>query len=315
MKIVVLDACTINPGDLSWTPIEQLGQCVFFDRTSADELAKRVEQAEIILTNKVTINRAAMERAPRLKYIGVMATGYNIIDICTANSRGIVVTNVPAYGTASTAQGAIALLLELTNHVGGHDQSVHSGKWSSQRDFCYWDKPIIELSGLTMGVVGFGRIGSAVCRIAEALGMFVIVHSRSKRDELPYPVVSLETLLTRADVVSLHCSLTDDTKGIIREQTLAKMKSSALFINNARGDLVVEKDLAHALRTGQIAGAAIDVLTTEPPESSNPLLTAPNCIITPHNHWASVRARARLVEQTAINLKAFLEDTRMNVVN
>jgi glycerate dehydrogenase len=318
VKIVVLDGYTINPGDLDWQPILDLGECVFYDRTPAEEIPDRIRDADIVLTNKAKIDRSAIATAIHLRYIGVMATGYNIIDLEAANARGIVVTNVPAYSTPSTAQGTIALLLELTNHVGLHDRSVHEGKWSKSPDFSYWEKPILELDGLVIGVIGWGQIGRAVAKTAAALGMSILVTSRSQRTQSSDPetrFVQLPDLLAQADVISLHCPLTEDTKDLINKRTLQTMKKSALLLNTARGGLIEEEELANALNTGIIAGAALDVLSTEPPDASNPLLTARNCIITPHNHWASSGSRKRMMEQLAANMRAYLSDQPVNVVS
>lgn len=315
MNIVVLDGYSANPGDLSWDPIERCGTCNIYDRTSPDEVTERVRDAEAILTNKVPVGRSVIEQAPNLRYIGVLATGYNIVDTDAATRKGIVVANVPAYGTDSTAQGALALLLELTNHVGLHNQSVHNGDWSGQPDFCYWHKPIVELSGLTMGIIGFGRIGQTFARLAEVLGMLVIVSTRSAPDHRAYRHVDLDNLLGEADVVSLHCSLTPETAGLIDRRRLEQMKPSSFLINTARGALIVEEDLAQALNAGVISGAGLDVLINEPPQRSNPLLRARNCIITPHNHWASAAARNRLIERSGANLKAFIAGRPVNIVN
>jgi glycerate dehydrogenase len=317
MKIVILDGYTVNPGDLDWQPVRSLGECTFFDRTTSTELPDRMRDADIVLTNKTKLDKVAIASAPRLRYIGVMATGYDVIDVEAASARGIIVTNVPAYSTASTAQGTIALLLELTNHVGLHDRRVHEGHWSRTPDFCFWEKPILELSGTTLGVVGWGKIGRSVATIAAALGMRILVASRSQHRDPSDPdvrFVSLVDLLTQADVITLHCALTKGTRELINADTLGIMKPSALLLNTARGGLIVEKDLAAALNSGQIAGAALDVLTTEPPDGSSPLLSARNCILTPHNAWASASSRKRLIHQLAANISAFLLGRPVNVV-
>ncbi|MEO6802049.1 MAG: D-2-hydroxyacid dehydrogenase [Granulicella sp.] len=318
MKIVVLDAYTINPGDMDWAPIRAFGECTFYDRSSQEEIPGRIRDADVVLTNKAKLDQSAIAAATHLRYIGVMATGYNIIDLEAAEARGIVVTNVPSYSTASTAQGTIALLLELTNHVGLHSKSVHEGGWSKSPDFSYWEKPIIELAGLVLGVVGWGQIGRAVAKTASALGMSIIVTSRSQRTQPSDPemrFVQLPDIFTQADVITLHCPLTEDTKDLINARTLATMKKSALLLNTARGGLIAEQDLSDALNNGVITGAALDVLSTEPPDPSNPLLTARNCIITPHNHWASSSARRRMIELLAANMRAYLSGNPVNVVS
>jgi glycerate dehydrogenase len=317
MKIVVLDGYTVNPGDLDWQPVLNHGECTFFDRTAPEEIPDRVRDADIVLTNKTKLDQAAIASAPRLRYIGVMATGYNVVDLETARARGIVVTNVPSYSTSSTAQGTIALLLELTNHVGHHDRSVHEGRWSKSPDFCYWEKPIHELSGMILGVVGWGQIGRSVATVAASLGMSILVASRSQRRSPADPAFSfamLPDLLAQADVVTLHCPLTEDTKGLINTGTLEAMKRSALLLNTARGGLIIEEDLANALNTGVIAGAGLDVLTMEPPDGTSTLLTARNCIITPHNHWASASSRKRLIKQAAANIQAYRSNQPINTV-
>jgi glycerate dehydrogenase len=318
VKIVVLDAYTINPGDLDWEPLRALGECIFYDRSSQEEIPDRIRDADVVLTNKAKLDQSAIMSATRLRYIGVMATGYNIIDLEAANARGIVVTNVPSYSTASTAQGTIALLLELTNHVGQHDKSVHRGQWSKSPDFSYWERPLLELDGLILGVIGWGQIGKAVAKTASALGMSILATSRSQRTQPSDPAarfVQIADLLAQSDVVTLHCPLTEDTQGLINARTLATMKKSALLINTARGGLIVEEELANALDTGVIAGAALDVLSTEPPDAANPLLTVRNCIITPHNHWATSSSRKRLIEQLAANMRAYLSNHPVNIVN
>lgn len=314
-KIVVLDALPMNPGDLSWLPMEALGECTIFDRTTASETRSRLAGAEVALTNKVVIDRATMAAEPQLRYIGVMATGYNVVDLEAAKERGIVVTNVPAYSTEITAQGAISLMLELAGHTGLHDASVHAGKWSAQPDFSYWERPLIELSGLTLGIVGLGRIGMRVAQIAAAFGMKVIAASRSQKDSELIHIVPLQQLFREADVISLHSPLTDENRGLINAKTIATMKPTALLINTARGGLVVEEDLAAALNEGRLAGAGVDTLSSEPPSPSNPLLSAKNCIITPHIFWAAVATRQRLMNQITANVKAFLDGTPINVVS
>jgi glycerate dehydrogenase len=306
--IVVLDGHTANPGDLSWDELHELGQLKVYERTPAHLTVERAGNAEIVLTNKAILDRSTISQLPKLKYIGVMATGYNVVDCVAAKERGIIVTNVPAYSTMSVAQLTFALLLELTHHVGDHSRGVREGKWSKCPDFAYWETPLIELTGLTMGIIGYGSIGRKVAGIAEAFGMNVLFHSRSAG-------VDLETLLRQSDVVSLHCPLTDQTRHLINAARLALMKPSAFLINTGRGPLVHESDLATALHAGKIAGAAVDVLSVEPPPSDNPLLRAPNCIITPHFGWATKAARQRLMQTVAANIRAHLVGSPRNVVN
>ena len=316
MTIVVLDGFTLNPGDLSWDPLQRLGNCQMHDRSQPDEVAGRLEHAEAALTNKVVLDRPTLARLPALRYIGVTATGYNIIDVAAARERGIAVTNVPAYGTASVAQATFALLLELANRAGHHAQTVKEGRWTQCPDFCYWDYPLIELAGLTFGIIGYGRIGQQVGRIAQAFGMKVIAAARR-----PQPTaegirfVDVETLLRESDVISLHCPLTSETKGLIDRRRLAWMKPTAFLLNTSRGALIVEEDLAEALHSHRIAGAGLDVVSVEPPVSGNPLFQAPNCCITPHQAWATRAARQRLMTVAVENLKKFLEGAPQNVVN
>ena len=317
MKIVGLDGYTLNPGDLSWDELRALGDCDIHDRLRDDELVPRAADAEIMLTNKMTVSRKHMSQLSKLRYIGVTATGYNIVDVEAARERKIIVTNVPAYGTASVAQMTFALLLELTQRTGHHAQTVREGRWSKSPDFCYWDFPLVELDGLTMGIIGLGRIGRAVARLAQAFGMKVIATGRSKPPDLPTGVAwtDLEALLRASDVVSLHCPLTPETKHIINAQRLALMKPSAFLLNTSRGPLVDEPALAAALRAGQIAGAGLDVLTEEPPPANHPLYTTPNCFITPHIAWATRAARARLMRVAVENVRAFINGKPQNVVS
>jgi glycerate dehydrogenase len=273
--------------------------------------------ADVLLTNKVVLDRETILALQKVRYIGVLATGYNVVDATAARERGIPVTNVPGYSTRSVAQLVFALILELTHHVGHHAQTVREGRWSRSEDFCYWDTPLLELDGLTLGIIGFGQIGREVANIAQALGMRVLVHSRTKPAELPPDAqwVSLNELLCRADIASLHCPLTPDTRHLINSERLALMKPTAFLINTSRGPLVEEAVLADALNSGRLAGAGLDVLSAEPPPPSNPLLTAKNCLITPHIAWASKAARRRLMQITAANLRAFLAGQPQNVVN
>ncbi|MEY3203680.1 MAG: hypothetical protein RLZZ21_11 [Planctomycetota bacterium] len=313
MKIVVLDGYTNNPGDISWAPIEAVGSLTVHDRSAPDEIVPRVAGADVVLTNKAVVGREVIEALPDLKYIGVLATGYNCVDTAAARARGIPVCNVPEYSTPNVVQATFALLLELTNHVGHHAATVRAGRWSACPDFCYWDGDLVELAGLTLGIVGYGRIGQGVAAVGRAFGMKILAHRRSPGGDPE--CVDLETVLRESDVVSLHCPLTPDTKELIDARRIALMKPSAFLLNTARGALVNEADLAAALNAGRLAGAGLDVLTVEPPPASNPLLTAKNCIITPHVAWATRNARRRLIEITAGNLRAFAAGTPRNVVN
>jgi glycerate dehydrogenase len=316
MKIVVLDGYTLNPGDLSWESLEDLGECTIYDRTSPEEVVSRAADAEIVLTNKTVLDRAAIENLPKLRYIGVLATGYNVVDIEATRERHIVVTNVPTYGTQSVAQMVFAHLLNLTQHVAHHAQTVRNGRWSRSKDFSYWDAPQIELEGLTMGIVGFGRIGQATARLALAFGMRVLAY---EPQELAAPdgvdFLDLSTLFRESDVVSLHCPLTTETQQLVNKERLDLMKESAFLINTSRGPIVDEQALADALNSDRIAGAGLDVLSVEPPKQDNPLLTAKNCYITPHIAWATRASRARLMTMVVANVKAFLDGKLQNVVN
>ena len=314
MKIVILDGFTTNGGDLSWNGISELGDLTVYDRTAPGEVIDRCHGAEAVLTNKVIITDEVMQALPQLKYIGVMATGYNVVDIDAARRRGIVVTNVPAYSTPSVAQMVFAHLLNITNQVALHDRQVHEGRWAGNQDFCFYSAPLIELAGKQMGIVGLGQTGSAVAKIALALGMRVMAFTSKSQESLPEGIIkgSLDEMFATSDVVSLHCPLTPDTKHIVNAARLATMKPSAIVINTGRGPLVNEQDLADALNNGTIAAAAVDVLSTEPPTADNPLLAARNCHITPHIAWASQAARARLIDTLASNLKGYISG---NVVN
>ena len=320
MKIVVLDGYTENPGDLSWDALAQLGELTVYDRTDPRDEAliiSRMAGAELVFTNKTPITRAAIDACPRLHFIGILATGYNVVDCAYAREKGIPVSNVPAYGTASVSQFSIALLLELCHHIGHHDRAVHEGRWERCADWCFWDYPLIELEGKTMGIIGFGRIGQAEGRIARALGMRVLAHDLHPTDagrELA-DYVDLDTLYARADLISLHCNLTPKNTGMICKASIEKMKDGVLIVNNARGQLVNEADLAAALESGKVAGAALDVVSTEPIRGDNPLLHAKNCILTPHISWAPIESRQRIMDCTVENAKAFLNGTPTNVVN
>ena len=320
MKIVVLDGYTENPGDLSWTELEKLGQLTVYDRTAYGEsplIAQRIGDAEVIVTNKTPISQQTLEQCPNLKLIAVLATGYNVIDCAAARMKGIPVVNVPTYGTASVSQYSIALLLEICHHIGHHDQSVHAGNWANNADWCYWDYPLIELEGKTMGIIGFGRIGQAEGRIARALGMRVLAYdlypSDSGRAIGEY--VDLDTLYRQSDVISLHCNLTPENTRMINKDSIAKMKDGVILINNARGQLIDEQDVADALNSGKLAAAGLDVVYTEPIREDNPLLKAKNCIITPHISWAPKESRQRIMDVTAENIRAFLAGHPQNVVN
>ena len=313
MKIVVLDGHTLNPGDLDWDRLNRLGSCEIHARTDPGQIASRAADAEVVLTNKCPLSAATIAQLPQLRYIGVLATGYNVVDIDAAKARGIVVANVPAYGTRSVAQHVFALILEMTQHVGHHAQTVREGRWSRSPDFCYWDRPLIELADLTLGIVGFGRIGQAVAELGRAFGLGVVVSSRHAAPGAEN--VSVDELFRRSDVVSLHCPLTPDTAGLVNARRLALMKPTALLVNTGRGPLVVEADLTEALNAGRLAGAALDVLSAEPPPPDHPLLRAKNCLITPHIAWATRAARARLLETVVANVAAFQAGRPQNVVN
>jgi glycerate dehydrogenase len=309
MNIVILDGYTLNPGDLSWDSLRALGSCIIHDRTPATLTVERALEAEIVLTNKTILDRACLTHLPRLRYIGVLATGHNVVDVATACERGIVVTNVPEYGTRSVAQHTFALLLELTHHCGDHAAAVRAGQWTASPDFSFWNHPLVELDDLTLGLIGYGHIGRAVGEMARAFGMRVIVHSRSAPES-----VTLDTIFRESDVVSLHCPLTPETRELVNASRLALMKPTAVLLNTSRGLLVNEQDLANALNTGCLAGAGLDVLSTEPPPSTNPLLTAANCIVTPHLAWATHAARERLLRTAIGNIRAFLDGKPQNTV-
>jgi glycerate dehydrogenase len=316
MNLVVVDGYTLNPGDLSWTDLESIATVTHYPRTAPSEIVGRLKGADAVLTNKVPISAETFAACPQLRYVGVAATGYNIIDVEAAKSAGVTVTNVPGYSTNSVAQVVFALLLETTHHVGHHADRVRQGGWASCADFSFTDFPLIELAGQTMGIVGFGDIGKAVGRIAHAFGMKVIFHTRTKPNFKEYPAeyVELADLFTRADVVSLHCPLTPQTKGLISTPLLKTMKPGAVLINTARGALINEADLAQALRDKVIAYAALDVLSSEPPPASNPLLEAPNTFILPHVAWASVAARRRLMKEIVENIRSFQQGKPRNVI-
>jgi glycerate dehydrogenase len=314
-RIVVLDGHTLNPGDLSWDEVRALGDCVLHERSAPNDLFDRLQDAHATLTNKVPLGRELLERLPDLRYIGVTATGFNIVDVEAARKQRIIVTNVPAYGTDSVAQTVFALLLELTHRVGHHAQTVRDGKWARCPDFTYQDFPLVELSGLTLGIVGYGRIAKKVAAIAEAFGMQILVARHRPNLESPYPTAETTDVFRRCDVLTLHCPLTPDTKGIVNAERLALMKRSAFLINTSRGPLIDEGALAEALNAGLIAGAGLDVLSVEPPPADHPLYRARNCLITPHYAWATKAARQRLMDVSAKNLAAFLAGSPQNVVS
>lgn len=321
MKIVVLDGYTLNPGDLDWQPLQALGECTFYPRTASHQVVERAQGAEIVVTNKVVLGAEQFAALPQLRYVGVSATGTNVVDLDAAREHGVVVTNVPAYSTMSVAQQVFALLLELTTQVGHHNRRVQQGAWCESADFCFRDTPLVELDGLTLGLVGFGNIGQAVARIAQSFGMNVLVYARhpERHKQLqggrgPVPV-ELDGLFAMSDVVSLHCPLTEETAGLVDERRLAMMKPGTFLINTARGPLLDECAVAAALHSGRLAGAGLDVLSQEPPNADNPLLTAPNCIITPHIAWATSAARQRLLTTVVNNIAAFQGGRPINQVN
>ena len=327
MKIVILDGYTENPGDLSWSGFEKYGELRVYDRTPFDdeEILKRIGDAEIIYTNKTPISRRVIEGAKALRFIGVLATGYNVVDIEAARDRDIPVSNIPGYGTAAVAQHTMALLLEACNNVGLHDRAVHDERWSEKEDFCFWEKPIIEICGKTMGIIGFGSIGRAVAQAASSIGMKILAYSPSILKKIesgePYTVIDgveyaeLDEILKRSDVISLHCPLNEHNREMINRSTIGKMRDGAILINTARGQLINEADLYEALESGKIGWAALDVVSSEPVKKDNPLLKARNCIITPHIAWASVESRGRLMDMAVENLRCFLEGKPQNVVN
>jgi glycerate dehydrogenase len=317
MKIVVLDGYALNPGDLSWDGLKQLGDVTIYERTPTDKVNERANDAAVLFTNKTALPASILNNLPSLKYIGVLATGYNIVDIETAKKNGVVVTNVPGYSTASVAQLTIGLLLELCHHVQRHSDAVMKGKWTNSDDWCFWDYPLVELADKTIGIVGFGTIGQQVADIATAFGMKVIAYSRTQTDQSHrknFRWVTVSHLLETSDVVSIHCPLTPETKGLINRDTLQKMKPSAFLLNTSRGPIIVDEDLADALNKGIIAGAGIDVLTDEPPRNYNPLFGAQNCIITPHIAWATKEARTRLMAIAVANLASFINGKPVNCV-
>ena len=317
MKIVVLDGYTENPGDLSWDGLRALGELTVYDRTRPEEAASRIQDAEIIVTNKVPVTRALLDQCTGIRYVSVLATGYNVVDLKAASERGIPVSNVPAYSTAAVGQFTIGMLLEICCQIGFHDRSVHNGDWAACPDFCYWKTPLIELAGKTMGIIGFGRIGRQTGAIARAMGMQVLATGSRPCDEgrAIAEYVDLDTVLRQSDVISLHCPLFPETTGIINKDTIAKMKDGVIILNMARGPMIVEEDLAQALNSGKVYAAGMDVVSQEPIRSDNPLLTAKNCFITPHIAWASRECRQRIMDITEQNIRSFLEGNVRNRVN
>lgn len=318
MKIVVLDGYAANPGDISWEPLCLLGEAAIYDHTPPEKLAERIGGAEIVIANKTPMGEEIFSKCPSIRYIGLLSTGYNIIDLDAARRHGITVCNVPAYSTAAVVQHTFALLFELCAHTGLHSESVRAGKWSQCRDFCYWEKPLIELAGKTLGVIGFGQIGTGVARAAAAFGMNVLACAKRPREASGIDGVEMtdfETLLRRSDIISLHCPLTPENANMISAGTIAKMKDGVIILNTARGGLVYEPDLAKALKAGKVAAFGADVLTSEPPEESNPLITAPNTVITPHIAWAPQETRERLINIAIENVRAFLDGRPQNIVS
>ena len=317
MKIVALDGYAANPGDLSWDEMKKLGECVVYDRTAPAEVVERAEGADVLLTNKVVITAEHMAALPQLKYIGVMATGYNIVDTAAAKERGIIVTNIPAYSTDSVAQMVFAHLLNIAQQVQHHSEEVHKGRWTNSPDFCFWDTPLIELAGKKMGIVGLGNTGMRTARIAISFGMEVCAYTSKSHFQLPHEIkkMELDELFAECDVVSLHCPLTEQTREMVNARRLSLMKPTAILINTGRGPLVNEQDLADALNSGKVACAGLDVVSTEPIRADNPLLKAKNCIITPHMSWGSRSSRQRIMDCTVGNVRAFLAGQPQNVVN
>ena len=316
-KLVVLDGYTLNPGDLTWDDLNELCDVTVYDRTPKEEIISRIGDAELVFTNKTPLTGETLDKLPTLKYIGVLATGYNVVDTQAAREKGVIVTNIPTYGTTAVAQFVFALLLEICHHVGEHGKAVKAGRWSASKDFCFWDFPLIELVGKTIGIVGLGRIGRATAKIAQAFGMKVLAFDEFKNldlqsDTLQY--VELDQLFIESDVISLHCPLFESTKGIINKENLAKMKDGVIIINTSRGPLIVEQDLLEALESGKVFGAAVDVVSKEPIEEDNVLLKAKNCIITPHIAWAPKEARQRLLDIAVDNVRAFLNGKPQNMV-
>src|SRR5659263_40283 len=323
MKIVILDGYTLNPGDLSWDELKKYGELTVYDRTTYDpeeetKIIERAKDAEIIFINKTPLTAQTLKKLSKLKFICVLATGYNVVDVQVAKELGIIVTNIPTYGTTAVAQMAFVLLLEMCHHVWAHSEEVKKGAWTNNADWCFWNYPLIELAGKTMGIIGYGRIGQAVGTIAQAFGMKVLAYDLMQNKQLEnekLKYVEMDELLTNSDVISLHCPLFESNRGIINRNSIAKMKDGVMILNNSRGPLIVEQDLADALNSGKVAGAAVDVVSTEPIKMDNPLLKAKNCIITPHISWAPKESRQRLMDIAVNNLKQFLDTNPVNVVN
>lgn len=322
MKIVVLDGYTLNPGDLDWSGLEAIGECTVYDRTPLDdveETIRRIGDAQIVYTNKTPLPADVFEACPNIRFVGVLATGYNVVDVQAAKSKGIPVCNIPSYGTAAVGQFAIGLLLEICHHIGHHDQAVKEGRWSSNPDWCFWDYPLIELDGKTMGIIGYGRIGQSTGRIAQAMGMKVLAYDTYRNESLVNEqcryVDDLDELFQESDVIALHCPLFGETKGVINKDNIARMKDGVIILNNSRGPLIVEEDLREALDSGKVAAAGLDVVSTEPIRPDNPLMGAKNCIITPHISWAPRESRQRLMDLAVENLTKFLEGNIINRVN
>src|SRR5690606_23537147 len=320
MKMIVLDGYTLNPGDLTWEGLKQFGDLKVYDRTDFNPktIIETIGDAEVVFTNKVPLSKEILSQVPNLKYIGVLATGYNIIDIETANELNILVTNIPDYGTASVAQFTMGLLLEMCHHIGDHNQAVKDGEWTKSLDFCFWKTPLMELSGKTMGIIGFGRIGQATAKVAQAFGLNILAYNRSKDYSLESDTcryVELDELFGKSDIISLHCPLTESTEGIINKHNISKMQDGVMLINTSRGGLIVEADLKEGLNSEKIAYAAVDVVSSEPIKEDNPLLKAKNCIITPHIAWATKESRTRMMGIVSDNLKAYISGTPINVIN
>ena len=318
MNIIILDGYTENPGDLSWEGFERLGTLTVYDRTEPAQIIERIGDAEVVITNKVPLSAETLAACPAITYIGVLATGYNVVDVAAAKERNIVVTNIPTYGTTAVAQFAFALLLELCHHVGHHNRTVQEGKWTQCPDFCYWDYPLIELSGKTMGIVGFGRIGQAVGKLANAFGMQVLAYDAYQNSDLEHDMcryADLDTVLSQSDVISLHAPLTEQTNGMINRETIARMTDGVMILNTSRGPLINEMDLREALLSKKVGGAAVDVVSSEPICADNPLLGLDNCIITPHIAWAPKESRQRLMDIAVDNLQSFINGKPVNVVN
>lgn len=318
LRIVVLDGYTLNPGDISWKGLEQLGELSVYDRTPPEKVLERIGNAEIVFTNKTPLTEEIIKNAKTVKYVGVLATGYNIVDTQAAKNHQIVVTNIPTYGTSAVAQYVFALLLEICHHVWAHNEEVKKGAWTDSGDFCFWNYPLIELAGKTLGIIGLGRIGQSAANIARSFGMKILAFDEYQNKSLENEALkyaTLDELLNGSDIISLHCPLFDSTKGIVNKGTIAKMKDGVMIINTSRGPLIVEEDLAEALNSGKVGAAAVDVVSTEPIRMDNPLLNARNCIITPHIAWAPKESRIRLMDIAVKNLRAFIQGSPVNVVN